>query len=45
VLATTVIALGTLAVGLAVLAYLVQSRKPLPVFTLLRLLDGGTGPP
>ena len=36
VLATTVIALGTLAVGLAVLAYLVQSRKPLPVFTLLR---------
>ena len=37
VLATTVIALGTLAVGLAVLAYLVQSRKPLPVFTLLRL--------
>ena len=37
VLATTVIALGTLAVGLAVLAYLVQSRKPLPVFTLFRL--------
>jgi hypothetical protein len=37
VLATTVIALGTLAVGLAVLAYLVQSRKPLPVFTVLRL--------
>ena len=37
VLATSVIALGTLAVGLAVLAYLVQSRKPLPVFTLLRL--------
>jgi hypothetical protein len=31
VLATTVIALGTLAAGLAVLAYLVQSRKPLPV--------------
>jgi hypothetical protein len=38
VLATTVIALGTLAVGLAVLAYLAQSRKPLPVFArLLRL--------
>jgi hypothetical protein len=37
VLATSVIALGTLAVGLAVLAYLVQSREPLPVFRLLRL--------
>jgi hypothetical protein len=37
VLATTVIALGTLAVGLAALAYLVQSSKPMPVFTLLRL--------
>jgi hypothetical protein len=37
VLATTVIALGTLAVGLAVLAYLAQSRQPLPVFRLLRL--------
>jgi hypothetical protein len=37
VLATTVIALGTLAVGLAALAYLVQSSKPVPVFTLLRL--------
>jgi hypothetical protein len=37
VLATTVIALGTLAVGLAALAYLVQSSKPAPVFTLLRL--------
>ena len=37
VLGTTVIALGTLAVGLAVLAYLVQSREPLPVFRLLRL--------
>jgi hypothetical protein len=38
VLGTTVIALGTLAVGLAVLAYLAQSRKPLPVFgQLLRL--------
>jgi hypothetical protein len=36
-LGTTVIALGTLAVGLAVLAYLVQSREPLPVFRLLRL--------
>jgi hypothetical protein len=37
VLATSVIALGTLAVGLAALAYLVQSREPLPVFRLLRL--------
>ncbi|MBO0786067.1 MAG: hypothetical protein J2P33_08330, partial [Actinobacteria bacterium] len=37
VLATMVIALGTLAAGLAVLAYLVQSRRPLPVFALLRL--------
>jgi hypothetical protein len=38
VLATTVIAIGTLAVGLAVLAYLAQSRKPLPVFRkVLRL--------
>jgi hypothetical protein len=37
VLATTVIALGTLAVGLTVLAYLAQSRKPLPVFRMLRL--------
>jgi hypothetical protein len=37
VLATTVIALGTLAVGLAVLAYLAQSREPAPLFRLLRL--------
>jgi hypothetical protein len=37
VLATTVIALGTLAVGLAILAFLAQSRIPLPVFRLLGL--------
>jgi hypothetical protein len=37
VLATTVIALGTLAVGLAILAFLAQSRIPLAVFRLLRL--------
>jgi hypothetical protein len=37
VLAATVAALGTLAVGLAILASLAQRRTPLPVFQLLRL--------
>jgi hypothetical protein len=37
VLGTTVIAAGTLAVFLAVLAYQAQIRKPLPLFRVLRL--------
>jgi hypothetical protein len=37
VLGTTVIATGTLAVGLAVLAYLAQTRFPLPLFRMARL--------
>ena len=37
VFGTTVIATGTLAVILAVLAHLAQTRKPLPVFRALRL--------
>ena len=37
VLGTTVIATGTLAVGLAVLAYLAQTRRPLPLFRMIRL--------
>ena len=37
VLAVTVIATGTLAVGLAVLAYLAQTRFPLPLFRMIRL--------
>jgi hypothetical protein len=37
VLGTTVIATGTLAVGLAVLAYLAQTRRPLPLFLMIRL--------
>jgi len=37
VLATVVIALGTLGLGLAVLAHLAQNRQPLPVFGLLKL--------
>jgi hypothetical protein len=37
VLGTTVIAIGTLAVGLAVLAYLAQTRRPLPLFRMIRL--------
>jgi len=37
VLGTTVIATGTLAVGLAVLAYLAQTRRPLPLFRVIRL--------
>ena len=37
VLATTVVALGTLAVGLAILAFLAQARTPLPLFQLLGL--------
>ena len=37
VLGTVVIALGTLTVVLAVLAYVAQSRRPVPLFRLLRL--------
>ncbi len=37
VLGVTVIATGTLAVGLAVLAYLAQTRLPLPLFRMIRL--------
>lgn len=37
VLGTTVIATGTLAVALAVLAYLAQTRRPLPLFRIIRL--------
>ena len=37
VLGTAVIALGTLAIGLAYLAYLAQNRRPLALFRLLRL--------
>jgi hypothetical protein len=37
VLGTTVIATGTLAVALAVLAYLAQTRRPLPLFRMIRL--------
>jgi hypothetical protein len=37
VIGTTVIATGTLAVVLAVLAFLAQTRKPLPLFQALRL--------
>src|SRR4029077_17733079 len=37
VLGTTVIAAGTLAVLLTVLAYLAQTRRPLPLFRVLRL--------
>ena len=37
VLGTTVIATGTLAVGLAMLAYLAQTELPLPVFRMFRL--------
>ena len=37
VLGTTVIAISTLAVGLAVLAYLAQTRLPLPLFRIIRL--------
>jgi hypothetical protein len=37
VLGTTVIAVGTLAVGLAVLAYLAQTQRPMPLFRMIRL--------
>lgn len=37
VLGTVVITVGTLAVGLAVLAYLAQTHRPLPLFRILRL--------
>ena len=37
VLGTTVIATGTLAVTLAVLAYLAQNERPLPLFRMIRL--------
>jgi len=37
VLGTTVIATGTLAVGLAMLAYLAQAERPLPLFRMFRL--------
>ncbi len=37
VLGTTVIATGTLVVILAVLAYLAQTRRPLPLFRMIRL--------
>jgi hypothetical protein len=37
VLATAVIAVSTLAVVLAVLAYLAQTRRPLPLFRMIRL--------
>ena len=37
VLGTTVIATGTLAVVLAVLAYLAQTQRPLPLFRMIRL--------
>jgi uncharacterized membrane protein len=37
VLGTTVIAVGTLTVVLAVLAYLAQARRPLPLFRMIRL--------
>ena len=37
VLGTTVIATGTFAVVLAVLAYLAQTQRPLPLFRIIRL--------
>lgn len=37
VLGTTVIAVGTLTVTLAVLAYMAQTRRPLPLFRMIRL--------
>jgi len=37
VLGTTVIAVGTLTVVLAVLAYMAQDRRPLPLFRMIRL--------
>ena len=37
VLGTAVIAVGTLTVTLAVLAYLAQTRRPLPLFRMIRL--------